>query len=401
MKQLLVIAIGAIFLQACSSSQENKPKMKQQIVAGKIVGAENVPVILQSYDGQQMQVRDESRTDKNGVFHLVMEDSVLAVCQIIVDNKVVFPLVLEPNDSIYVQATFPNIMAELKLSNTKNDKILNDYYQQMNTFLQFQQKVVSEAGDVKNDTAEYNRVMRLLRAEKAPIELRIQDYIEKNPASTANILLAQELVPTSGMAYWNKSYLLTLKKMLQAYKTYYPQIPFVKNFESQLASWEASLLQYEKYKEKWALYGNRSFNIAIGEKAPDLVMNNPSGKELKLSSLKGKYVLLDFWASWCGPCRRENPNVVRIYNAYKDKGFTIFSVSLDNDKDKWVAAIQQDKLAWPNHVCDFGGWESFAATLYQITSIPSTVLLDKEGTIIGLNLHGAELEQKLISLLGK
>jgi thiol-disulfide isomerase/thioredoxin len=128
-------------------------------------------------------------------------------------------------------------------------------------------------------------------------------------------------------------------------------------------------------------------------------LNDTNGKAIALSSLQGKVVLVDFWASWCMPCRQENPNVVRMYEKYKDKGFTVYSVSLDESKDAWVKAIKDDNLSWPNHVSDLKGWQSSAAALYGVSSIPATFLLDKEGNIIAQNLRGAELEQKLQEIL--
>lgn len=139
----------------------------------------------------------------------------------------------------------------------------------------------------------------------------------------------------------------------------------------------------------------------IGEKAIDLSFTSPEGKTITLSSLRGKVVLLDFWASWCGPCRRENPTVVQAYNTYKDKkfkngkGFTIYSVSLDQNKEAWVKAIERDQLAWPNHVSDLGGWQSRPAAIYGINSIPQNLLLDGKGVILAKNLRGEELARVL------
>ena len=129
--------------------------------------------------------------------------------------------------------------------------------------------------------------------------------------------------------------------------------------------------------------------------APEISMKTPTGKILKLSSLRGKVVLIDFWASWCGPCRKENPNVVRLYNQYKAKGFTVFSVSLDQDAEAWKKAIASDGLIWPNHVSDLLGWQTPLVQLYGFEGIPHTVLIDQEGKIIGTGLRGESLEQKL------
>jgi len=141
--------------------------------------------------------------------------------------------------------------------------------------------------------------------------------------------------------------------------------------------------------------------LNVGNRAPELEYPSPNGELLKLSSLRGKVVLIDFWASWCPPCRRENPNLVRTYNAYKDKqfkngdGFTVYSVSLDADKDKWVDAIQKDNLDWRFHVSDLKYWNSVPAAMYQVRGIPSNFLIDGNGIIVAKNLRGPQLDAAL------
>jgi peroxiredoxin len=135
----------------------------------------------------------------------------------------------------------------------------------------------------------------------------------------------------------------------------------------------------------------------IGDVAPDINLPDTSGKYLALSNLKGRIVLLDFWASWCAPCRLENPNLVSAYQKFKDKGFTVYSVSLDNSKEKWKSAIIKDNLTW-YHVSDLMGWQSAAAKMYGVKGIPQTYLLDKNGKIIAKNLRGQELHVTLEKL---
>ncbi|MEY2962856.1 MAG: hypothetical protein RL754_117 [Bacteroidota bacterium] len=156
--------------------------------------------------------------------------------------------------------------------------------------------------------------------------------------------------------------------------------------------------------------GKASYDIAaegtnIGDMAPDFEQMMPDGSTMKLSDLRGQLVLIDFWASWCGPCRRENPNVVKAYQEYKDKkykngnGFTVFSVSLDQDKGRWIKAIETDKLDWEYHVSDLQGWSNAAAAKYGVRSIPASFLVDGDGRIIAKNLRGATLEATLSKLI--
>jgi thiol-disulfide isomerase/thioredoxin len=141
--------------------------------------------------------------------------------------------------------------------------------------------------------------------------------------------------------------------------------------------------------------------VAMGDVAPEITLPDVDGEERSLSDLRGKYVLLDFWAGWCGPCRRENPNVVAMYDKYSDKGFEVFSVSLDRTRDRWVGAIAKDGLRWDNHVSDLSYFQSEAAITYKVNSIPFALLLDPEGRVIGKNLRGRALQAKLASIFGE
>ncbi|MCB0677466.1 MAG: AhpC/TSA family protein [Saprospiraceae bacterium] len=208
----------------------------------------------------------------------------------------------------------------------------------------------------------------------------------------------------------NAQFLNVLKTAQTKMSEAYPTSEYSNDFATFVAQTEATVAQQMA-----------SERIAVGQEAPDIRLPNPQGKEMALSELRGKVVLLDFWASWCGPCRRENPNVVRVYNKYKDRGFTVFSVSLDgldsrtkarfsseeqaqqqleSSRDRWVKAIEQDGLPWQYHVSDLKKWECAPAQEYGVRSIPRTFLIDRDGKIAAINLRGAEaLEQELLKLL--
>lgn len=158
--------------------------------------------------------------------------------------------------------------------------------------------------------------------------------------------------------------------------------------------------EYAREEERSSTRNNDRKN-AKDQKVPNIRMKDVNGNEIELYAVlkKHKYVLIDFWASWCGPCRAENPNVVNAYNAYKGKGFTIFSVSLDNDQGKWIKAIEKDGLAWEYHVSDLKGWDNAAAVEYGVDGIPMNYLVDSEGNVVSANLRGETLEEALSKVL--
>jgi thiol-disulfide isomerase/thioredoxin len=166
---------------------------------------------------------------------------------------------------------------------------------------------------------------------------------------------------------------------------------YVEMFRKDQTYGEVRMMEYELSKNRTS---------TIGMEAPELTGKTPDGATYSLSQLRGKITLIDFWASWCGPCRRENPNVVQMYNKYHSKGFDILGVSLDSDGERWKAAIQQDGLPW-HHISDLGGWQSQHAALYSVNSIPTTLLLDQQGRILARNLRGEQLGQKLREIFGE
>jgi peroxiredoxin len=172
-----------------------------------------------------------------------------------------------------------------------------------------------------------------------------------------------------------------------------PESQYATEFTKLVGSLESQLQQQQQQQQSASA-------IQVGQPAPDISLPGPDGKVRSLSSMKGKVVLLDFWASWCGPCRRANPHVVEVYTKYKDRGFDVFSVSLDKpgQKDAWTTAIKKDGLVWDNHVSDLKYWSSAPVAVYGVNGIPKTFLIDREGKIVAVNPR-TDLEQQLLKVL--
>ena len=232
--------------------------------------------------------------------------------------------------------------------------------------------VLDSASYYRNSKVSGSKAQDIFTAYKEnQREVKIDEFIKQNPSS----------IVSAYVLYRDFSYRLTAEQIRSNLNLLDPAL---------------QKTQYVSVLKELIPVLNR---VGAGNKAIDFTANDPDGKPVKLSDHFGKYLLVDFWAGWCGPCRRENPHVVAAYNKYKDKGFDVLGVSLDKTKESWVKAIADDKLTW-THVSDLAFWNSAPAKLYGVRAIPANFLIDPTGVIIARNLRGKDLDEKLAELLG-
>lgn len=363
MKQILFTMLaGLLVLSSC----QQKPMLT---ITGQLTGETDKPLIVSIFDKDGFTAKDTLTLENGAVnYSMSLEQPMIVVLNF--DGSRLRKVFFGENTSYTIEGDINNLSEATLTGGTlaaEYDKII----------------------ELSNENAKAAEEWRIEfnEARKAGDEEKQQEIVDKYEAA-AQALEDQKLAyvdenPTSPVSAYivNNTY---------RYKS-------LEEIKEGMAKLDPSLHQSPYYialNER----ADKLETVAVGKMAPDFTLNDTIGNPFTLSSLKGKYVLIDFWASWCGPCRGENPNVVKLYSEYKDKGFDILGVSLDQKKDAWLKAIADDGLTW-NHVSDLKGWQNEVAQLYAVSSIPHTVLLDKEGKIIAKNLRGEELEQKIAELL--
>lgn len=275
--------------------------------------------------------------------------------------------------------------SKLKVQGDSINIILQDHFKYRNGIISEIQKINNLNDQEKiilknNILAKYQEYLKkfINQNQQSPSIIMVLGEIQ-NPVEFMNeLLLIKEVIINQ---FENQKYLTDINNAIEN------------------ANQQKKFLAQQEDRAIQELDQRKKLGLEIGARAPEIALSDVNGKIIKLSSLKGNVVLIDFWASWCRPCRAENPNVVKLYNKYKNKDFTIYSISLDQDRKKWIDAINQDQLSWPNHVSELTGWKSTPGIQYGVSSIPKTFLIDKDGIIIGYDLRGSNLEKKLSELL--
>lgn len=366
MKRILAILVMVLIVAACS-------KEPRYVINGRIEGADSVTFLLQKREEGRMVTIDSAMALK-GSFK--MKGGAVRYPEMVLltaaETRLRTSFYLE-NSEITITGKLDSLYAAEITGSKSHDeykglvessKVLNDRY----TSLYNEYQIASQKGD----TASASRLEKeALSLEKEMTALQ-KDFIRNNPAS----FVAPSILTSLSYEMEGDE----IESFINAMDTAVANTDMIKDLKERVV----------KIK-----------SVAIGQKAPDFTLNDPEGNPVSLYSKLGpKLLLVDFWAAWCGPCRRENPNVVKVYNEFNKKGFDVFGVSLDQKKDDWVRAIADDKLTW-THVSDLQYWNSAAAGLYAVNSIPANFLLDENGVIIAKNLREQALYDTVKELLSK
>ena len=386
---LFIISIF-IFSSFCVSAKD-----LQVEINGKFTNAENRTLYLQTFKGEQNIILDSVIIDKKGKFtfkSIVSEINFYSLKLTGSKSHELILLILDnnPANSKITVIADANSLTSYSVEGSKECNIISSYVKILSSYQGNRNIYSNTLNNNKSSDEEKIRSKKMIDSLDNKFKIQRNEFINANHQYLAVIVCASSLNPQQDLDLF--------KKIESGLKISAPESEYYQAFTIQIKQMEEQIAIQKKQKEEQEKIQNLT---KIGNVAPELNFPDPNGNIITLESLRGNYVLIDFWASWCKPCRIENPNVVKLYNKYKDKGFTVYSVSLDKSKERWTGAISQDNLSWPNHVSDLKQWQTEATKIYGFRGIPYTVLIDKEGKIVAKNLRGPSLEGKLKEIFGE
>jgi peroxiredoxin len=400
MKKLLKYALALTLVTTALTSCDNRPKdsdITGRFIDVELEGAEDgTKIQLFSFqDGKEVLI--DSTVVKEGQFRLETKTKELRFYYMMYKEGEV-PVVLfldEDSKKVTVTGNVEKLAENYEVTGSKYSTEFKEYQDFSYQFIDGKTAIYTEVKQIgMSDSSKVKALIEKLDSLNGITKAYAIDYIAKDPASPVSWMMLNEFYPTTGLDGYDMTQLENFDNVAKAIRAKYSYSEYPALIEQDVQALRNQIQMMEEQKAMQA-------SGASAQNAPDIQLEDPNGNVIALSSLRGQVVLLDFWASWCKPCRQENPNVVAAYEKYKNDGFTIYSVSLDEDKAAWEKAIKADNLSWVNHVSDLKGWQSSAAALYGVQSIPASFLIDANGAVIGQDLRGVALEQKLQEVFGK